>query len=134
MTATDQFSLDNLTVFERHGARVTTHGERNGCWVHLPNGWVLSIQWGGCMYGSNYDRRAGSDVPPAALAEIAAWKKDSHGRRGEMVTWADGDTVQGYCSMPRVLHVLDLMAKDALLRKHETSEHRAIDGWQEATA
>lgn len=128
--AKDLFSLDNLAALERHDAIVTTRDRTHGAWVYLPNGWVLSVQWGGCMYGSNYDRLAGSDVPPAALAEIAAWNvNDTKG----MVTWEGGDTVQGYCSMARVQHVLDLMASDDLLKPHETTERRAVDGWQEAT-
>lgn len=117
------FSLDSIAVFERHGATVKTRTGRHGCWVHLPNGWTLSIQWGGCMYGSNYDERAGADVPPATTAEVAAWREGGDG----MVTWADGDTVQGYRSMEQVQHILDLMAEDTLMRAHESSELRAFD-------
>lgn len=125
-----QFSLDSLAVFERHGATVETHGERHGCWVKLPNGWMLSIQWGGCMYGSNYDERAGSDVPPATTAEVAAWREGGDG----MVTWANGDTVLGYCSMERVQHILDLLAEDTLMQTHQSEELRAVDGWREVEA
>lgn len=108
----DLFSHDNLSALERHGAKVETRGTRAGAWVKLPNGWVLSVQWGGCMYGSNYDCRAGADVPPAREAEVAAWRESGDG----MVTWADGDTVMGYVSMATVHRILDLMAEDRLMQ------------------
>jgi hypothetical protein len=79
------FSLDNLAAFERHDAKVETREGAHGCWVKLPNGWTLSVQWGGCMYGSNYDERAGSAVPAATTAEIAAIRPD-----GGLAEWADG--------------------------------------------
>jgi hypothetical protein len=134
-TATSLFSLDNLAVFERHGATVDSRGGRSGCWVRLPNGWVLSVQWGGCMYGSNYDERAGADVPPATTAEIAAWREGEwEPSRGGLVQWADGDTVQGWCSMERVLHVLDLMAEDKLLRVVSADATVACDDWREVSS
>lgn len=122
-TTSSLFSLDNLAVFERHGATIETQDQRHGCWINLPNGWTLSVQWGPCTYSSNRDisfkvPSSTMDVPPATEAEIAAWHKDGNER---MVRWACGNTVQGWCSMDRVQHVLNLLAEDKLML--------ADDGW-----
>jgi hypothetical protein len=123
-----KFSMADLSIFERHGATVDTQDSRAGCWIKLPNGWVLSVQWGGCNYGSNYDRHAGDDVPDATAAEVAAWQERGNG----LVEWADGgDTVLGYASVDRVLHILDLLAEDKLMQDYQPPmERRAVDGWQ----
>jgi hypothetical protein len=130
-TTKARFSADNLSVFERHGATATQREPGYpGCWVKFPNGWTLSIQWGGGMYGSNRDEQIGShDVPDAIEAEIAAWPSDHDG----LVRWSDGDTVQGWCSMDRVQSVIDLIAEGKLMRDPdpESVEKVADDGWQD---
>jgi hypothetical protein len=118
------FALSDLSQFERHGATIATKPGRTGYWIELPNGWTLSVQWGYGNYGSNrdidYNRALSGEVlPDAQTAEIAAWRGDSG-----LVRWVDGDTVQGWCSVERVQHVLDLLADDALLI--------ADDKWPEA--
>jgi hypothetical protein len=124
----DTFSTDNLAVFERHGATVTTRAGRAGCRITLPNKWELSVQWGPGMYGSNYDSNYDSlyigheDHLTARQAEIAVIAP-----RGGLVEWADGDTVQGWCSMERVQHVLDLLASGNLIVDGERPI--ADDGW-----
>lgn len=126
------FSADHLSVFERHGATVKPREAGwPGCWVKLPNGWTLSIQWGGGMYGSNKDEAIGApDVPPALTAEIAAWQDDDG-----LVEWFDGDTVQGWVTMDRVLHIIDLLAEDKLMSAAEHPDvSRADDQWMEPEA
>lgn len=125
------FALDNLAIFERHGAKVEPRDGSPfaGCWVKLPNGWTLSVQWGYGNYGSNYNwpGRNGDVVPDATEAEIAVWKEGD----GSLVEWVDGDTVVGYCSMERVLHVLDLLARDELVQDVEQEPKQlAVDNWQ----
>ena len=126
------FALDNLAIFERHGATVERDGmeHRCGCIVRLPNGWRLSVQWGPGYYSTNRDLRIGmpaADVPPATDAEIAVLDSG-----GGLVEWvSDGDTVQGWCSMERVLHVLDLLAKDELVQEvPQPPKVLAVDNWQ----
>lgn len=120
------FSIEQRSIFERHGATVKQGREkRAGLRVTLPNGYGLSVQWGPCMYGSNYDSlhtEADESHLTASEAEIAVVKPG-----GGLVDWADGDNVQGWCSVERVQHVLDLLAADALLR-----DGVADDQWQEA--
>lgn len=108
------FSVDNLEVFKRHDATVGRRSTRAGCWVNLPNNWVLSVQWDAGNYGSNYHADYGDPVDDAVTAEIAAWRSGPDGTAG-MVEWADGDTVQGWCPMERVQKVLDLLAEDRLV-------------------
>lgn len=120
--AMERFRVDDLSVFERNGATVQRRPGRAGCWVKL-DGWTLSIQWSAGTYSSNHDAmiEAHDDVPDATEAEIAIWPDG-----GGMVTWADGDTVQGWCSLERVLRVLDLLSENGLLR--------ADDRWTEPEA
>jgi hypothetical protein len=125
------FALDNLAIFERHGATVGPCDEPPfaGCWVKLPNGWTLSVQWGYGSYGSNYHWTGDRDrkVPDAVEAEIAVWKEGD----GSLVEWVDGETVVGYCSMERVLHVLDLVARDELMQDvPQEAKRLAVDNWQ----
>lgn len=130
---TTPFAMSNLSVFERHGATVEPRDSRSGCWVKLPNGWTLSIQWGACNYGSNQDLGLDTEpLPDATSAEIAAWH-DERGTGTGMVEWVDGVAVLGWCSMDRVQHVLDLLAEDKLLCEYQPpAELRADDGWTEA--
>lgn len=125
------FAIDNLTVFERHGATVTQpRKHRAGCRITLPNRWRISVQWGPCMYGSHYDTpHIGLDESylTATQAEIVVIKPT-----GGLVEWADGDTVQGWCSIERVQHILDLLATGELLRNQ--AHQVADDQWQETNA
>lgn len=135
---TDQtFSLDNLKIFERPGTttKPRDEGYKAGCHITFPNGWAVSIQWGAGNYGSNYDAPIDRNVqvPPASTAEIAVFSPDP---REDMVRWTDGDVVQGWCTMDRVQHVLDLVAEGKLMREYQEPppppEMRADDGWDAA--
>ena len=105
------FTLADLAPFERPGAKVEqSRAGRAGIHITLPNRWALSVQWGPCMYGSNYEslHTSGDESHLTATeAEIAVIKPG-----GGLAEWADGDTVQGWCSMGRVLRVLDLLAAE----------------------
>jgi hypothetical protein len=129
-----KFSLTNLDVFRRQGVALEARdaGYKAGCRVTFPNGWAVSIQWGAGNYGSNYDApidRA-KPVPDATTAEIAVIAPGEH---GDMVRWMDDDVVQGWCTMERVQHVLDLVAEGKLMREYQAPppppEMRADDGW-----
>lgn len=130
------FSVDNLDVFQRPGVTIKPRDEgwRAGCHVTFPNGWAVSIQWGAGNYGSNYDApiSRSTSVPAATSAEIAVIAPGEH---GGLVKWADGDTVQGYCSMERVQRVLDLVAEGKLMRAHQEPppppEMVADDAWSD---
>lgn len=137
-TTTQMFSLDNLEVFRRPGVKEIeprTGGSFAGCWVRFENGWTLSIQWGIGNYGDNHGKHYRLDEPTdSTTAEIAAIEPD-----GDMVSWGTdpeyAETVQGYVSMARVQHVLDLMAEDRLTQDYQPPtppvERRAIDNWTE---
>lgn len=127
------FSVDHLDVFDRPGATVTKREDPRvrvaGCWVKFDDGWTVSIQWGNGNYCSNYDNDFDSPAQDATTAEIAVWEGD----KGDLKTWADGDTVQGYCSMERVQHVLDLVAEGELEKEFVPSGTpltRLDDGWE----
>ena len=132
---TDLFSLAELSVFERPGAEIEPRDRpgRAGCLVTFPNGWGVSIQWGAGNYGSNYDHPFDGWVPDATTAEIAVI---APGDQGDLVTWADGDTVQGWCSMDRVQRVLDLVAEGKLMRERQDPPPPPVliadDGWERA--
>ncbi len=106
---TTKFTMTDLSVFERPGTAVSTRDGRAGCRVTLADGSWLSVQWGGCMYGSNYNHDFAGDVPDAEEAEIAV-SLDS-----DLVRWVDGDTVQGWCSMERVQGILDKLIAGTLI-------------------
>lgn len=129
-----KFSLDDTDVFARPGAEITPRGGddwRAGVHVKFPNDWALSIQWGAGNYGSNYDApiSRSSGVPDATEAEIAVLEP----QHGDLVDWANGDSVQGWCSMERVQRVLDLMAAGELMREIQDPPPpprlAADDGW-----
>jgi hypothetical protein len=66
---------------------------------HVQSGdWLLSVQWGSGMYCAARDHPEMEESP---TAEIAAWRKDE-----PMVTWPDGDTVQGYVTPQEVLGLI----------------------------
>lgn len=130
MAEHELFAMDNLALFERHGATVETCGAAAGCWVKLPNGWTLSIQWDRVNYGSNHNAPVRGNVPDAVTAEVAAWHE-----KGSMVTWDGGDTVLGYVSVERAQHILDLLAEGKLMQDYQPPvEQRAVDGWAERVA
>lgn len=91
--------------FAHPNAEVQPTKGGNGVHVVFANGWVVSIQWGPGTYSSNH-RAISLEFPwpemDASVAEIAAWHKD-----GSMITWPDGDTVQGWESWDEVQAVLD---------------------------
>lgn len=110
------FSLANLEPFERYGRVHQSAPGRAG--VHVrPEGrrHFLSVQWGPRMYGSNYGMRhldGDEGHLPATEAEIAVVRPG-----GGLVRWADGDTVQGWCSMERVLRVLAMLSDGTLIHE-----------------
>lgn len=122
MTDSKLFAVDNLAVFERHGAEVKQSRGGVGAHVILSNGWTLSVQWGAGTYSTNHGVWIHPDtvVDDAVTAEIAVWR----GGDG-MVEWADGDTVQGWCSMERVQKILDLLAEDRLVADGVADDSRS---------
>jgi hypothetical protein len=60
--------------------------------VRLDERHTLSIIWGACTYSSNYDGSGpgGEFCHEPTSVEIAVMTKDG------LLSWADGDTVQGY--------------------------------------
>jgi hypothetical protein len=131
----ERFSIQQPEKLGRPGAVVVvrTRRARAGVHVKFENGWTVSVQWGAGNYGSNYDLSFDAEtVPDATTAEIAAWKNDR-----DLMEWADGDTVQGWCSWERVQRVLDLAADDALAREFVPSATplvRLDDGWEDGAA
>ncbi len=76
-----------------------------GFQMTFENGWTVSVQFGSCNYGSNYDVPFGTRISSATTAEIAAWDADGK--------WHDfgGDTVQGWCSPDQVARFIQQIAK-----------------------
>lgn len=133
-----KFSLDNLDALMRPGATIEkrAEGRHAGCWVTLTSGWVLSIQWGTGNYSDNYVKHGDEKPEDSTTAELAAWRADDPSK--DMIRWgADeySETVEGYVSMARVQHILDLLQEDKLVVMWQPPtpdpEPRAIDGWDE---
>ena len=74
-----------------------------GFHVDTTGGWTLSVQWGTGNYCEARDDHEGSS---SATAEIAVWR-----RKEPMVTWPDGDTVQGWVEPEVVLALLLALAR-----------------------
>lgn len=108
------FSMSDLEPLRRHGVAITTRPLRAGFRATIPNGAWLSVQWGTSMYGSNYESLhtdADESTLTAEFAEIAVKISSELG----LCPWADGDTVQGWCSVERVQRVLDRLVAGTLI-------------------
>jgi hypothetical protein len=76
-----------------------------GFHVTLPNGWIVSTQFGPGNYGDHYDCRIGGDQcymgkrgqtcgeVGSVRVEVAAWHRD---HPSEMLELENGDSVDGY--------------------------------------
>lgn len=73
-----------------------------GFHITFPNGYTISVQFGGGNYSDNYNFRIGDESKERTLesstAETAFWGPD-----GKMITEGnDGDCVQGYQTIEQV--------------------------------
>lgn len=101
------FCDENLHRLSREGAVIfarTREHDVVGARVRMANGFQVSVQWGPCLYSDNYDASFGDPVKPSSTAEIGVYTPDEDG----LMTWADGDTVQGWVSWEQVQAILDL--------------------------
>jgi hypothetical protein len=107
-TATaDVFSDENLHKLSRDGAVIFARTRDRctvGARVRMLNGFEVSVQWGPCLYADNYDADFGEPLKPSRTAEIGVFTPAKDG----LMTWADGDTVQGWVPWDKVQHILDL--------------------------
>lgn len=85
-------------------------GARSGRHVYLPNGYTVSVQYGGYTYSTNRNRGiedipVGGWITAAYTAEVAYWYKD-----GDFVRFEDGDSVGADYNFEDVLALIDRVA------------------------
>lgn len=93
--------FDTLTFQERVSIKLpVVPTGRNGFHIHLPNGYIVSVQWGAGTYSDNHtlsERKGwenwGKEFLRSATAEVAVFNP-----KGDIVEtpFNDGDTVIGW--------------------------------------
>lgn len=92
-----------------------THDFEHFCWrerrirLIFENGWLLSIVWGSGTYSSNHLNNT-YNIPfieEPTVVELAAWNERL---KGGMVTWPDGDTVEGYVPVEALPEIIDCIS------------------------
>lgn len=82
---------------------------QHGFWIHLNNGYVVSVQWGGGTYSDNHDTFDYRDISmESKTAEIAVINP-----AGELIEtpFQPNDTVIGWQTMEQVSKIVDWASK-----------------------
>ena len=77
---------------------------RKGFSVDFPNGWTVSVVWGGGTYSSNYDQSPFDEtLQPASLVEVGAWRTENPH------IWAYEEMVRGWMTHQKVLGYMQIV-------------------------
>ena len=84
-----------------------------GFQMTFSNNWTVSVQFGACNYGSNYD--VAYDAPrkedfwASNNAEIAAWHGEAGQSSDNWYQFGEGSAVKGWCSPDEIVHFMNII-------------------------
>jgi hypothetical protein len=97
-----------------------------GFQMTFSNNWTVSVQFGACNYGSNYD--VAYDAPrkedfwASNNAEIAAWHGEAGQSSDNWYQFGEGSAVQGWCSTDTVAFFMGIVSRLPDRPRNRTSD------------